>query len=229
MKTKLNLGLSIALLVACGGSLAQEGPPNVASTIGRGSVASTIGRGSVANPLSFCTLNELTPLVTSTNNLAGQKPVLWAWSVDAPPLALSKVLAISNASHPGCQSVQSLPIGGVNAANLRTPYAVIDKATDWSIGFTSIVIAGKKPDLPAGDFLPRLKRHVNLVVQLFESKGLDGYFVYFDGDVEWAYLHWPDLKTATDAFATPDGATGPKDFFSFAAPIMPLTRVFPAP
>lgn len=71
--------------------------------------------------------------------------------------------------------MQSLPIGGVNAANLRIPCAIIDKATDWSIGFMSIVIAGKKPDLPADDFVPRLQRQVNLVVQLFESKGLDGY------------------------------------------------------
>jgi hypothetical protein len=63
MKTKLNPGLLIALLVACGGSIAQDGPSNVASTI---------GRGPVANPLSFCTLNEVAHLVTSTNNLASQ-------------------------------------------------------------------------------------------------------------------------------------------------------------
>ena len=220
MNLARDLAATIVLLIACRGTGADQGPANVASTLGIASMTSA---------LFFCSLNDVKPLATAADGGGTRRPVLWAWSIDPPPPGLLKVLAVSSMNQPGCQAVQPLPVGGVDAVELHVPYAIIDKAADWSVGFTSIVIARKKADLAPVDFTLRLKRHVNLVFQLFESKGLDGYLVQFDGEVEWAYLHWPDLKTAKDAFATPDGATGPQDFYSFAEPFMPQTKVFPPP
>jgi hypothetical protein len=88
-------------------------------------------------------------------------------------------------------------------------------------------MALKNDDMPAADYIPRLRRHVKLVTQLFESKGMDGYMVYAGDNFEWAYLHWTDEDTAKRAFATEDGATGPKDSRSIQRPL-PRTQLFPA-
>lgn len=110
---------------------------------------------------------------------------------------------------------------------LHTPYALVDKAMDWTAGYTSLVMTAKNDALPAKDYVPRLKRHVRLVTQLFEPHGLDGYMVYAGEDFEWAYLHWVDKETSVRAFATPEGKTGPADSASFQHPRGASVQIFP--
>ncbi|HEV2200688.1 MAG TPA: hypothetical protein VGR73_12775 [Bryobacteraceae bacterium] len=126
-----------------------------------------------------------------------------------------------------CQRVQPLPAGGADAMQLHTPYALVDKATDWGTGYTSLVMTRKNDALPAKDYVPRLKRHVKLVTQLFEPNGMDGYIVYAGEDFEWAYLHWVDRETSLKAFATPEGRTGPEDSASFQHPRGTAVQIFP--
>ena len=75
--------------------------------------------------------------------------------------------------------------------------------------------------------MPRLKRHIRLVTQLFEPNGLDGYMVYAGEDFEWAYLHWVDKETSVRAFATPAGKTGPADSVSIQHPRGVSVQIFP--
>jgi len=110
---------------------------------------------------------------------------------------------------------------------LHTPYAAVDKATDWTTGYTSLVMTAKNDALPAKDYVPRLKRHIRLVTQLFEPNGLDGYIAYAGEDFEWAYLHWLDKETSVKAFATPEGKTGPADSASFQHGRGASVQIFP--
>jgi hypothetical protein len=170
--------------------------------------------------------------LASAQSAAGKKPFLIGWTVEEAPAAMAKVVAITSLAKSalpaaGCMPVRPLPAGGVDKMQLRLPYAIVDRAPDWSAGFTALVMALKNDDMPAGDYIPRLRRHVKLVTQLFESKGMDGYMVYAGDNFEWAYLHWTDEETAKRAFATPDGATGPKDSRSIQRPL-PRAQIFPA-
>lgn len=225
LSTALRAGPAAALLLTCVAALAQTPPPSgtsVAALSAVPNVAATIGtQAALKEGLRFCTLDEPATLAQAARDLAasGRKPVLIGWRIAETPGHIGKVVAVSNASHPACQPVQTLPAGGVQSMQLEVPYAVIDKAPDWSAGFTALVMAVRDEAMPAADYVPRLKRHVNLVASLFESKGLDGYLVYAGADHEWAYLHWPDEDTAKRAFATPDGATGPKDSRSIQRPV----------
>jgi hypothetical protein len=174
-------------------------------------VPSTIGKASaVATPLHFCTMADPAPL-KAARTAAGKHPVLIAWNIAETPPHIEQTVAIASADAKGCLPVKALPAGGVDAMKLQVPYAVVDKAADWSAGYTALVMNIRNDDLPAGDYLPRLKRHVKLVTSLFESKGMDGYIVLAGEAHEWAYLHWTDEDTAKRAFATPEGATGPRD------------------
>lgn len=226
-KPLINRILAAALALCGGGIFAQTTalPPvkDVPATIGSASKA--------GGPFFFCTLADGAALAAAQTR-AGGKPFLLGWSIEEAPATMSKVVAITNlakASLPagGCQQVQALGAGGVDKMPLHAPYAIVDKAPDWSVGFTALVMALKNDDMPAADYIPRLRRHVKLVTQLFESKGMDGYMVYAGDNFEWAYLHWKDEDTAKRAFATPDGATGPRDSRSIQRPL-PRVQIFPA-
>ncbi len=170
--------------------------PDVPNTL------ATIGLGHALRAgLRFATVADTAALPEAT--------ITRAWTIAETPTGLSTVVALTDG--PIGQPVQPLPQGGVDAMQLRTPYAVIDDAVDWSTGHVALVMAVKNQGLSNSAYVERLKRHVNLVVGLFESKGLDGYLVYAGEDHEWAYLHWPDEATAQRAFSTTEGATGPQD------------------
>ncbi|MES2189838.1 MAG: hypothetical protein V4454_06930 [Pseudomonadota bacterium] len=224
---KTSYVLSAVACLAIGSAASAQSPlpsvPNVDKTIG------TQTTGSSTTALSFCTSDNAASLAQAAASAGntGKKTVLTGWTIAETPGRISKVVAISSLQHPSCKPVQPLPAGGVAQMQLHVPYAVIDKASDWSTGFTALVMAIRDDALPAANYVPRLKRHVNLVTQLFETKGLDGYMVYAGEDHEWAYLHWPDEDTAKRAFATPDGATGPKDSRSIQRPV-DRTQLFPA-
>lgn len=181
--------------------------------------------GLIAKKMSFCTFDDP---VSFKSSVAQQAPhatgSTWlAWSLDEWPKSLKKHVALTDSPGAtpagGCLQVEKLPPSGVDGIQLHVPYVLVDHAVDWSVGFTALVMAIKNDDMPSEHYMPRLKRHVNLVTQLFESKGMDGYVVYAGADFEWAYLHWKDEDTAKRAFATPDGATGPKDSRSIQRPL----------
>jgi hypothetical protein len=123
--------------------------------------------------------------------------------------------------------VQPLPSGGVDAMQLGVPYAAVDKAIDWSTGYTALVWTTKNESLPAEDYVPRLKRHIKLVVQLFEPRGMDGYLILAGKDFEWAYLHWVSEEASVHAFASPEGKTGPADSASFQHRRNAAVQIFP--
>ena len=156
----------------------------------------------------------------------------WELQVE-PPSRLAKNLLLTNLPQTGrlagstCTRVQRLGKGGVDTMQLHTPYALVDKATDWSTGYTQQVMTTKNDTLPASEYVPRLKRHVKLVTELFESQGLDGYIVYAGENFEWAYLHWTDRETSQKAFATPAGKTGQQDSQSFQHALGGSTQIFP--
>jgi hypothetical protein len=227
MKQRLIKSAGTALAAICmAGAYAQTPLPPVKD------VPATIGNASRATgPFSFCTLPDPAPLAAA-QAAAGSKPFLIGWTIEEAPAPMAKVVAITNLptarlSGAGCKQVQALTAGGVDQIKLHVPYAIVDKVPDWSVGFTALVMAQKNDDMPAADYIPRLKRHVKLVTQLFESKGMDGYIVYAGENFEWAYLHWTDEDTAKRAFATPDGATGPQDSRSIQRPLS-RKQIFPA-
>jgi hypothetical protein len=224
-KRLINHGLAAMLAFNCGWACAQTELPPVKD------VPATIGKASrTAGPFFFCTLPDAAPLANA--QAGAKKPFLIGWTIEEAPPTMAKVVAITSLSKArlpdtGCMQVQALGAGGVGKMKLHVPYAIVDKVPDWSVGFTALVMALKNDDMPAGDYIPRLRRHVKLVTQLFESKGMDGYMVYAGDNFEWAYLHWTDEDTAKRAFATPDGATGPKDSRSIQRPL-PRTQIFTA-
>lgn len=229
MNKPLTTGV-LALALYGAGAFAQTALPPVKD------VPATIGNASKAGgPFFFCTLTDGAALAAAHDAAkprANSKSFLIGWNIEEAPTTMSKVVAItslSKASLPakGCQQVRALGAGGVDKMQLHAPYAIVDHVPDWSVGFTALVMASKNDDMPAGDYIPRLRRHVKLVTQLFESKGMDGYMVYAGDNFEWAYLHWKDEDTAKRAFATEDGATGPKDSRSIQRPL-PRTQLFPA-
>ena len=185
----------------------------------------TIGDASrTRGPLMFCALPDASaiPLAYAAAVKGGRRPFVVGWELQVdPPRELAKTLLITSLPQSGiladanCKRVQSLPVGGANAMQLHTPYAAVDEATDWAVGHTSLVMTAKNDALPASDYVPRLKRHIELVTQLFEPNGMDGYIVYLGEDFEWGYLHWVDRETSQKAFATPEGRTGPQDSASF--------------
>jgi hypothetical protein len=221
----------IGLAVSCAAPLlAQELAPvkDLAHTIGSASKT----RGS----LMFCAIPDASIILAAYEEAAkgGKRPFVIGWELKAdPPKELGKTLLITSLSQAGklakanCKRVQPLPSGGVDAMELHTPYAAVDKAVDWRTGYTSLVMTAKNDTLPAKDYVPRLKRHVRLVTQLFEPHGLDGYIVYAGKDFEWAYLHWIDKETSVRAFATPEGKTGPADSASFQHPRGASVQVLP--
>jgi len=221
----------IGLAVSCGASLlAQELTPvkDLNHTIGSASKT----RGS----LMFCAIPDAGIILAAYDAAAkgGKRPFVIGWELKAdPPQELAKILLITSLSQAGtlakanCKSVRPLPSGGADAMRLHTPYAVVDKAADWTTGYTSLVMTAKNDVLPAKDYVPRLKRHVRLVTELFEPNGLDGYMVYAGEDFEWAYLHWVDKETSVRAFATPEGKTGPADSASFQHARGPSVQIFP--
>ncbi len=173
--------------------------PNIEKTLG----SATSG----SKPLVFCTGNELSAF---TNNLT-KNSVFIGWDIENSPSGIGHIVAISDLNQKNCLPVQTLPTGGVMQMKLRTPYAIVDNAPDWSKGFTALVMTRKNASFTDEAYVARLKRHVNLVTKLFSNNGMDGYFVYAGEDHEWAYLHWTDEDAAKKAFATPEGATGPQD------------------
>jgi hypothetical protein len=197
----------------------------------------TIGSASKKRgPLMFCAISDASMIPAAYNAAAkrGKRPFVVGWELKAdPPTELEKILLITSLSRAGnlakanCKNVRRLPSGGADAMRLHTPYAVVDKAADWTTGYTSLVLTAKNDTLPAKDYVPRLKRHVRLVTQLFEPNGLDGYMVYAGEDFEWAYLHWVDKETSVRAFATPEGKTGPADSASFQHPRGASVQIFP--
>jgi hypothetical protein len=221
----------IGVTVSCGASLpAQELAPvkDLPHTIG--SASKTRG------PLMFCTIPDasIIPAAFEAAAKGGKRPFVIGWELKAdPPHELAKNVLITNLPQVGklakanCKRVEPLPSGGADAMKLHTPYAAVDKATDWTTGYTSLVMTAKNDALPAQDFVPRLKRHVRLVASLFEPNGMDGYIVYAGEDFEWAYLHWVDQQTSVRAFATPEGKTGPADSASFQHGRGSSVQIFP--
>jgi uncharacterized protein (TIGR02118 family) len=193
--------LALCLSVASHMTFSQNSLPDIPN------VEKTIGNASSNKPLSFCTGNEISSF---SNNLSKDATFI-AWEIEKSPSGIGNIVAISDLKHPGCSPVQPLPSGGVMQIKLRTPYAIVDNAPDWSKGFSALVMTKKNPAFTDDAYVARLKRHVNLVTKLFSTNGMDGYFVYAGEDHEWAYLHWKDEETAKRAFASPDGATGPQD------------------
>lgn len=201
----------LALTFTTAAAFAQDGlpvPPDVAATHGSASA--------LATPLHFCTMDDPAPLEAAPRE---PKPVRLAWTTGEQPPGLSKVVAITSADLPGCTAVRALPPGGVDAMKLDTPYVIVDKAPDWSQGYTALVMARKRDELTAPGYAQRLKRHVKLVTSLLESRGMDGYIVVAGQTHEWAYLHWIDEDTAKRAFATPEGASGLRDSRSIQRPL----------
>ena len=198
----------------------------------------TIGSASkTRGPLMFCAIPDASVIPTPHDaaEKSGQRPFVIGWELKAhPPRELAKIVLITglpqtgNLAKANCKRVQPLPAGGADAMQLHTPYALVDKAMDWTAGYTSLVMTVKNDALPAKDYVPRLKRHVKLVTQLFEPHGLDGYMVYAGEDFEWAYLHWVDKETSVKAFATPEGETGPADSASIQHPRGASVQIFPS-
>jgi hypothetical protein len=219
------------LAVSSGASLlAQELAPvkDLPHTIGSASKT----RGS----LMFCAISDasIIPAAYDAAAKGDKRPFVIGWELKAdPPQELAKILLITSLSQAGnlakanCKRVQPLPSGGADAMQLHTPYAVVDKASDWRTGYTSLVMTAKNDTLTSKDYVPRLKRHVKLVTQLFEPHGLNGYIVYAGEDFEWAYLHWVDKEASAKAFATPEGKTGPADSASFQHARGPSVQIFP--
>ncbi len=185
----------------------------------------TIGSASkTRGPLMFCALPDASAIRPGYDaaRKTGKHPFVIGWELQAaPPRELAKIVLITSLprtgilTEPNCKRAQTLPSGGPDAMQLHTPYAAVDKAIDWNTGYTALVMTAKNDALPAVDYGPRLKRHVKLVTQLFESKGMDGYVIYAGEDFEWAYLHWIDKEASVKAFASPEGKTGPADSASF--------------
>ncbi len=209
----------MALAVSCGAWLPAQplAPVN--------DLPHTIGSASkTRGPLMFCSIPDAA-IIRAAYDAArkgGKRPFVIAWELKAdPPRELAKIVLITNLPQAGnlakenCRRVQPLPSGGADAMQLHTPYAAVDKAADWTTGYTSLVMTAKNDVLPAMDYVPRLKRHIRLVTQLFEPHGMDGYVVYAGQDFEWAYLHWVDKETSVKAFTTPEGKTRPADSASF--------------
>jgi hypothetical protein len=225
-KQLIGCGLAAALAFHGASICAQTALPPVKD------VRATIGNSSRASgPFFFCTLPDAAPLA-SVPAVARKPAFLIGWTIEEAPATMARAVVITSLpkarlSAAGCLRVQRLPAGGVDKMRLHVPYAIVDQASDWSVGFTALVMALKNDDMPAGDYIPRLRRHVKLVTQLFASKGMDGYMVYAGDNFEWAYLHWKDEDTAKRAFATPHGATGPQDSRSIQRPL-PRTQIFPA-
>lgn len=231
MRTIGLLAFLMVVAVSCHQSLrAQELAPvkDLPHTIG--SASRTHG------PLMFCALPDagVIPPAYAAASKSGTRPFVVGWHLQVdPPRSLGKVLLITNLPPIGsltganCKRVQPLPPGGVGAMQLYTPYAAVDKAGDWAQGYTSLVMTAKNDALPADDYVPRLKRHVKLVTQLFEPRGMDGYLVYAGDDFEWAYLHWVSQEASQKAFAAPEGRTGPQDSASFQHVRGTSVQIFP--
>jgi hypothetical protein len=219
------------LALSCAALRGEELPPvnDLPRTIG--SASKTRG------PLVFCAVTDAGVIRTAYDagiKRGQRRPFVIGWELKAdPPPGLAKIMVITSLwrdetlAKANCKWVRPLPEGGADAMQLHTPYALIDKAVDWATGYTSLVMTAKNDALPPADYVPRLKRHVRLVTQLFEPNGLDGYMVYAGEDFEWAYLHWVDRETAARAFATPAGKTGPADSASIQHPRGPTVQVFP--
>jgi hypothetical protein len=197
----------------------------------------TIGSASkTRGPLMFCAIPDasIIPAAYDAAVKGGKRPFVIGWELKAdPPPELAKIVLITSLPQAGklakanCKRVQPLPSGGADAMHLHTPYAAVDKATDWTTGYTTLVMTAKNDALPAKDYVPRLKRHIRLVTQLFEPNGLDGYIVYAGADFEWGYLHWVDKETSVKAFATPEGKTGPADSASIQHGRGASVQIFP--
>jgi len=219
---------TLIVLSMCSVSLlAQRDLPQ---TIGSASQDSSRG------PYMFCTLPDASaiPAAFADAVKSGRRPFVVGWELQVePPPRLAKTLLVTNLTQTGrlasanCKRVQRLPTGGVDAMELHTPYAILDRAIDWAGGYTQQVMTMKNDTIAALEYVPRLKRHLKLVTELFESQGLDGYIVYAGDNFEWAYLHWVDRETSQKAFATPDGRTGPQDSQSFQHALGGATQVFP--
>ncbi len=221
--------LLIGLAVSCGASLlAQELAPVK-------DLPHTIGSASKTRPLMFCAIPDasIIPAAYEAAAKSGKRPFVIGWKLEAPPPELAKIVLVTslpqtgNLAQANCKRVQPMPSGGADAMQLHTPYAAVDKATDWNTGYTTLVMTVKNDALPAKDYVSRLKRHVRLVTQLFEPHGLDGYIVYAGEDFEWGYLHWVDKETSVKAFATPEGKTGPADSASFQHRRGATVQIFP--
>ena len=201
----------LALAFAAASAFAEDDlpvPPDVVATHG--------GASALATPLRLCTTDDPAALQATPME---PKPVRLAWTIGEQPPGLSKVVAITSGDFAGCTAVRALPPGGVDAMKLDTPYAIVDKAPDWSKGYTALVMARKRDELTTSGYAQRLKRHVKLVTSLLESRGMDGYIVVAGETHEWAYLHWIDEDTAKRAFATPEGASGLRDSRSIQRPL----------
>jgi hypothetical protein len=218
---------SIVLSMCSVSLLAQRDLPQ---TIGSASQDSSRG------PYMFCALPDASaiPAAFAAAVKGGRRPFVVGWELNVePPPRLAKILLVTSLPRTGvlastnCMRVQRLPAGGVDAMELHTPYALVDKAIDWAGGYTQQVMTMKNDALEASQYVPRLKRHVKLVTELFESQGLDGYIVYAGDNFEWAYLHWMDRETSQKAFATPLGRTGPQDSQSFQHALGASTQIFP--
>ena len=222
--------LLMGLAVSCSASLlAQELAPVK-------DLPHTIGSASKTRPLMFCAVPDasIIPAAYDAAVKNGKRPFVIGWELKAdPPKELARIVLITSLPQTGnlakanCKRVQPLPSGGADAMQLHTPYALVDKATDWNTGYTTLVMTARNDVLPANDYVPRLKRHVRLVTQLFEPNGLDGYIVYAGGDFEWGYLHWVDKETSVRAFATPEGKTGPADSASIQHSRGASVQIFP--
>jgi hypothetical protein len=83
-------------------------------------------------------------------------------------------------------------------------YDMIGEAIDWSLGYTTVFIGLRKPNLPTAEYLLHLQSHVELAKQVMAPQGLRGYIFIANENYEVAYLNWTS-KQAHDAAGTSDG------------------------
>jgi len=142
----------VGMAVSCGALLpAQELPPvkDLPHTIG--SASKTRG------PLMFCAIPDpsIIPAAYKAAVKGGKQPFVMGWELTAdPPQELARIVLLTSLPQSGslakanCKRVQPLPSGGAGAMQLHTPYAAVDKATDWTTGYTSLVMTAKNDALP---------------------------------------------------------------------------------
>lgn len=86
-----------------------------------------------------------------------------------------------------------------------TAYDVLQRPADWQEGFTTFFIGERQSDVPADDFLRRLRGQVGRERAAFAAQGLEGYVFLATRDHKLSFMHWPDMQAFGRAMASPEG------------------------